>query len=161
MRAWRLGLGRHNHLDGEGARLFGGRWNSVGVPVVYAASHLTLALLEQLVHFRLERLPDTFRAFAIELPEGAPVEVAATSLLVGGIGSTQPYGDAWAASLRSAALVVPSVIVPPLLRPGDQPTEERNVILNPRHASAAAWRVTETSFTVDPRLQGALPPRRA
>ena len=155
MRVWRLGLGRHNHVDGEGARLFGGRWNSIGVPVVYAASHLTLALLEQLVHCRPDRLPDEFRAFAIELPGNAPVEVLPASLPVGDAAMTQHHGNAWAASLRSAALIVPSAIIPPLLQPGDIPSEERNVILNPRHDSAAAWRVTEMSFRVDPRLRGA------
>ena len=30
-------------FDGQGARLFGGRWNSKGTPMVYAASSLALA----------------------------------------------------------------------------------------------------------------------
>lgn len=152
MRVWRLALESYSALDGEGARRFGGRWNSAGTAVVYAATHIALALLEQLVHVNPERLPAGMRAFAIDLPDDAPVEV-------GDIGepadieAARRYGDTWAASIRSAALVVPSVIVPPAL--GDLRTDERNVLLNPRHGSAAVWRITETSFRIDPRLRRA------
>ena len=37
-------------FDGEGARLYGGRWNSVGVAMVYASQHKSLAALEARVH---------------------------------------------------------------------------------------------------------------
>ncbi len=155
MRVWRLALGRHHELDGEGARLYGGRWNSPGVPVVYAATHLSLALLEQLVHVSLERLPDAFRAFAVELPDDAPVETVRLAPDPGDPIACRRYGDVWAASGRSAALVVPSVLVPATLDPGGIGTDERNVVLNPRHGSAGVWRVVETAFRVDARLKRA------
>lgn len=69
MLVWRLALGRYKELDDEGARLYGGRWNSAGTAVVYAATHITLALLEQLVHVSPSRLPVQFRAFAVTPPE--------------------------------------------------------------------------------------------
>jgi RES domain-containing protein len=156
VRVWRLALGRHHELDGEGARLYGGRWNSPGVPVVYAATHLSLALLEQLVHVSLERLPDTFRAFAIELPDDVLVETIKLSPPNDDPIACRRYGDIWATTLRSALLIVPSVVVPATLDPGGISTDERNVVLNPRHASAVAWRVTETSFRIDPRLKRAV-----
>ena len=34
----------------EGAALYHGRWNSVGVRVIYVAEHYETALLEKLVH---------------------------------------------------------------------------------------------------------------
>ncbi|MDA8247819.1 MAG: RES domain-containing protein [Rhodospirillales bacterium] len=154
MRVWRLAPGRHSGLDGEGARRYGGRWNNPGTPVVYAATHLSLSVLEQLVHVSLELLPTAFRAFAIELPASATIErFDRDALTANDTESTRRYGDLWAASARAAALIVPSVLVPPHLGPGAIPTEERNVILNPRHPSASAWRVTETSFAIDPRLR--------
>ena len=154
MRAWRLALGRFPELDGEGARLYGGRWNSPGTPMVYAATHLALALLEQLVHLSPERLPRALRAFAIELPPDAGIEHA--SLATDDAEVTRRFGDAWVASRRAAAIAVPSVLVPERPMPGELVTEERNVLLNPRHASAASWRVVETEFTVDPRLKRSL-----
>ena len=36
-------------FSGEGARLYGGRWNPKGVPIVYTAASQSLALLEMLV----------------------------------------------------------------------------------------------------------------
>lgn len=151
MRVWRLALGRTHRLDGEGARLYGGRWNSPGTPVVYAATRLSLALLEQLVHLDPARLPVALRAFAIDLPEEAVVETA--SIAADDPVACRRFGDSWAASLRSAAAIVPSAVVPAVLHPDETATEEYNVLLNPRHPAAALWRVTETDFRVDPRLR--------
>lgn len=138
MRVWRLALGRYREIDGEGARLYGGRWNSPGTPVVYTSTHISLALLEQLVHVNPERLPDAFRAIAIELPDNPRPEIASAAVMLADPEACRHYGDGWAASQRSAALVVPSVMIAARLGPGDLETQERNVLLNPRHASAAA-----------------------
>lgn len=153
MRVWRLALGRFRELDGEGARLYGGRWNSPGTPVVYTATHIALALLEQLVHVSPERLPENLRAFAIDLPAGVPIETAELASVPGDLEACRRMGDAWAASLRSGALMVPSVLVPPRLEPGEVGTDERNVLLNPQYPSAGTWRALETSFRIDPRLR--------
>jgi len=85
MRVWRLAVGPHRALDGEGARIYGGRWNSPGVPVVYTATHLSLALLEQLVHVDPEDLPDAFRAFVIDLPDDIVTEVVAQTMRSGDV----------------------------------------------------------------------------
>src|SRR5437016_5075493 len=37
-------------FSGEGARLCGGRWNSIGTSMVYTAGSLSLAILEWRVH---------------------------------------------------------------------------------------------------------------
>ena len=121
--------------------------------MVYAATHLSLALLEQLVHVNLERLPDAFRAFAIELPNDVLVETIKLSPSASDPIACRRYGDIWATTRRSAVLIVPSAVVPPTLDPGGLNTDERNIVLNPRHASAGAWRVVETSFRIDPRLR--------
>jgi len=153
MRVWRLVVGKYRETDGEGARIYGGRRNSPGVPVVYTATHVSLALLEQLVHVDPEDLPDAFRAFVIDLPDHLSVEVAVQSILPGDPETCRRCGDEWAGSRRSAALVVPPTPVAARLQPGTIETTKRNVLLNPRQVSAEAWRVAETSFSVHARLK--------
>jgi RES domain-containing protein len=153
VRVWRLALGRYREIDGEGARLYGGRWNNPGIPVIYTSTHISLALLEQLVHLNPDRLPDAFRVIAIDVPDNPAPESASAAVMLADLEACRRYGDSWAASQRSAALVVPSVVIAARLQPGDLETQERNVLLNPRHASAETWRVLETSFSVDPRLK--------
>jgi len=71
---YRLCKAAHVALDGEGARLWGGRWNSAGRPMVYAAATPSLAVLEVLVHLDLpaELLPDDLRLLTIEVPDSRP-----------------------------------------------------------------------------------------
>ncbi len=55
------------------------------------------------------------------------------------------YGAEWLKSGASALLVVPSAIIP----------EERNVLVNPRHADAANLKTTVLRpWAYDPRLTG-------
>ncbi|WP_428490060.1 RES family NAD+ phosphorylase [Rhodopila sp.] len=72
MLAWRLCRRAHADLSGEGARRFGGRWNSVGRPLVYLAEHPALAALEVRVHFDLpfELLPVDFVLMQVVVPDG-------------------------------------------------------------------------------------------
>ncbi|MGA0555433.1 RES family NAD+ phosphorylase [Larkinella sp. VNQ87] len=58
-------------LATEGARLFGGRWNPKGFPLLYSTSSPALALVESLVHqplVRYEKLPKLV-LFTLEVPE--------------------------------------------------------------------------------------------
>ena len=52
----------------------GGRWNSEGIPVVYASSSLALAALEYVVHVDIEDVPADLVALAIEVPSEVTVE---------------------------------------------------------------------------------------
>ena len=56
-------------LSGEGAFLYGGRWNNPGTRVVYLAQSLSLAAFEQLVHLQRSKVLATFRVLRVELPE--------------------------------------------------------------------------------------------
>lgn len=53
MIVYRLCKAAHIALDGKGARLWGGRWNSADWPMVYTAATPSLAVLEILVHLDL------------------------------------------------------------------------------------------------------------
>ena len=71
---WRLVRAEFaDQLDGEGARLFGGRWNSRGRNALYTSSHLSLSVLEVYVHIPPElrdELP-ALRAVEISVPDDA------------------------------------------------------------------------------------------
>ena len=114
--------------SGEGARLYGGRWGSAGVPVAYAAGSYSLALLETLVRMNKRRRLSTYYAvpatFDDELVEGLEEEALPENWKAyPEPEETRRLGDDWVASGRSLALSVPSVVVP----------RERNYLLNPRH----------------------------
>jgi RES domain-containing protein len=112
VRVWRLARRAHAALDGEGARGYGGRWNSAGRRLLYTSSHLSLAALEALVHFDAD-------ALAME-------QVSADILPIGWTRqefATRAFGDEWLTAARTPVLIVPSAIVP----------EETNVLVNPAH----------------------------
>jgi RES domain-containing protein len=137
MRLWRLS--RRTHLDrwpsGEGARRFGGRWNSRGVAVVYAAESLELALLEALVHLDLDLIPHDMWQVEIEVDDALVVPLQ--SRLPRGWDAPPPYrpavqrlGDRWVKSQSSLALRVPASVLP----------ARCNVLLNPAHPAMAGVR---------------------
>ena len=48
MKAYRIALTTYCDTSGEGAKLYGGRWNLPGSPAIYAGSSLSACLLERL-----------------------------------------------------------------------------------------------------------------
>jgi len=127
--AWRVVKARYaaTSFDGEGAREFGGRWNSIGHAVVYTAATTSLGLLEILVHADAVLLPH-YVAVAATF-DNALVEVIDPDLLPDDWRSNPPpfglrrLGDEWIRSGRSCVLELPSVVIP----------HERNYLLNPAH----------------------------
>lgn len=138
-------------LDGGGGRLYGGRWDSPGRPMVYASSTLALAALEYLVHLDAADAPSDLVALTIDVPNDLTVRVIDASRLpagwqvVSGSRAGQRLGDAWLTSRATAVLQVPAAPVP----------DESNILLNPAHPDAARIKtVRERPFSFDPRLLG-------
>ena len=135
-------------MSGEGARRYGGRWNSIGRAVVYLGDSLALAGMELLVHLRAESVLQTYRKMPVFIPERLlmhvgedqlPPEWAQPSLYP----VTQEIGDGWIEGARSAVLQVPSAVV----------RGETNYIVNPEHPNFGAIRTGPISrFQYDPRL---------
>lgn len=137
--AWRICRRPFADLSGEGARLYGGRWNSAGRPVVYTADTAALAVLEVRVHLDLDwdLLPDDYVLMAIDLGS-LPVEELADIPA-----DPKAAGDAWLHSNRTALLRVPSAIIP----------ESANILINPQHPDAhAIVPGAIRPFAFDPRL---------
>jgi RES domain-containing protein len=141
-------------FSGQGARNWGGRWNSPGIAVVYTAGERSLAMLEVLVHLKgvlstgAGPLLTPYHLIQISFASELLEEIRPEALPAGWNAEpathvSQSLGDAWAISARSPILAVPSVIIP----------EERNYILNPNHPRFKEIRIGETRpCAFDPRL---------
>lgn len=153
MLVWRITRRAHQALDGEGARLNGGRWNTEGTAVVYTSGSLSLAALEYLVHVDPLIAPADLIAMEIDIPEDVGLgAMAEPARFPPGDWRDHPapewqaeLGDLWIADDTFLWLAVPSAIVP----------EEHNILLNPRHRAMPRVRVRSTRpFTFDKRLLG-------
>ena len=146
-------ISHNNYLksafDGEGARKFGGRWNSKGTAVLYISNTLSLAILEILVHLEDAKvLAENFSYIKIEFP-GRICEAFDEALLPKKWyrdppnSLTQKIGDKWVSSGKSAVLKVPSSVIP----------EEHNYILNPDHKDFSKISVSKSQkLFVDERI---------
>ena len=128
--AWRVVAQKYaaSAFDGEGARRQGARFNSPGTAVVYASDTLALAVLEVAVHLPSYRALRGRVSFRVEVPADLVETVAEAALPADWRStppsrSTQTFGDAWARDARSAALLLPSVLLP----------HHTNIVLNPGH----------------------------
>jgi RES domain-containing protein len=147
--AWRLTKTKYlsTAWDGEGAKRSGGRWNNIGTTVVYTSATLSLALVETLVHVSSGLLP-AYTAVPIEFEESLVTILEAKDLPASWKDDPPPaaaraIGDAWVLADKSAALRVPSVVVP----------VEFNYVLNPKHSDFGRVRIgVAMPFPFDPRL---------
>jgi len=136
-------------FDGEGARVNGGRWNSVGTRIVYLASSLSLATLELLVHTEdISTIYLNYSVIPVDFDEGLVQSLKPSSLPSGWdapepIPETQMLGDAWIVGGASLLLQVPSVVTP----------GEVNYLVNPLHPDFPRLSFgTPVGFEPDSRL---------
>ena len=137
-------------LNGVGARLYGGRWNSKGHPVLYTAGSRALSALEVLVHVPLKNIVQDFCIATILIPDKMPVKTITRKELPSGWQSLasfpelQKVGDAWLEEGKYPVLKIPSVVIP----------EEFNYLVNPLHPEAEGVYVTsQQPFVFDQRLK--------
>lgn len=150
IRSWRLIQAEYaaHAFDGEGARLYGGRWNSPGHAAVYTAGSLALAALEVLVHLKSRLILSRYLKSWIEFDETWVTTVAIEDLPLNwrqgrAPVQTQMLGDRWLEAGNTLVLQVPSVIIP----------EEWNYVINPLHPQfAETVRGQAKPFQFDPRL---------
>ena len=147
---WRLVTARFadSAFSGDGARLYGGRWNRKGTPMVYTAGSQSLAMLEMLVQD--EPLRARYAMLSATLPMNLKIESVTQAELpadwrdAGTRDHLQAIGTEWQRRGSSAALAVPSVVIP----------NETNYLLNPRHPSMARIVIGKPrEFITDLRLR--------
>lgn len=149
MLVYRIARSAYQVLDGEGARLYGGRWNSPGRALIYTSGTLALAALEYLVHVEPENAPDDLVALTIEIPETANIKVVTTGELppqwqrTTDVTACKAIGDKWLARGSGLVLQVPSAPIP----------TEYNYLINPIAKGRSLVKlIAKRRFKFDPRL---------
>ncbi|OAB75808.1 RES family NAD+ phosphorylase [Cochleicola gelatinilyticus] len=136
-------------LSGEGARMYGGRWNRAGDGMLYFSENLSLCVLELLVHMDYQYFTEMYQFISLELPEKNLQSLKNFDLktpewrmnppaLI-----TQDYGSGWLKNNENLALAVPSAVLP----------SEKNILINPLHADLSKCNVSfPQSLDIDARL---------
>jgi RES domain-containing protein len=148
--AWRICKSRYaaGAFDGEGARVYGGRWNSPGTRVSYASESIALATLEVLVGLQDTSLLSSYSLIKVEFSEDLLERLDRRRLPPSWnrhppTPETQRIGDIWVAAGESAVLQVPSAVV----------EGEHNYLLNPAHEQFGKLVIHRPrQFRLDPRL---------
>ncbi|GAA4313342.1 RES family NAD+ phosphorylase [Compostibacter hankyongensis] len=150
MEVYRIAQCRYiRDMSGAGAQLYGGRWNSKGLPVVYTGGNRSLCALEALVHIPQKNMTADFCMAVIEIPENCSVGMVAGKTLPKDWQSSlfpaalRQIGDSWCREGQYAVLQVPSALVP----------EEWNYLINPLHPDAGKITLKAVQpFMFDKRL---------
>src|SRR5262252_9514311 len=101
---------------GEGARLYGGRWNSRGVRVVYASTSLALAAVETFVNLEPNLRPGDLVSIEGNIPEEVEVarldpEILPRDWYASRDESLRRFGDEWIRRGDTVGLLVPSAAI--------------------------------------------------
>jgi RES domain-containing protein len=136
-------------FDGEGSYRYGDRWSPPGTRLVHTAEHLSLAMIEYLVHIDPDRPPVDLVLAQAEIPddvsrirhriEDLPPEwrrYPAPAILAN-------LGAGFVKAARAAVLIVPSALA----------ITENNWLLNPAHPDFHRIKIAGVEpFHYDPRL---------
>ena len=150
MIVYRLARSRFkNDLSGKGAETAGGRWNSIGVPVLYTAESRSLCALEIAVHTPLNVVPEDYLMITIEIPDHSGKREIFSKDLPAHWKSfpemkfTQTMGDRFFREGKYLALKVPSAII----------NGDHNILLNPFHIDFRSIKIVSAEpFEFDQRL---------
>jgi RES domain-containing protein len=130
VRLYRIADSRFSPESGEGARLYGARWNSPGHAVIYACTTYAGAMLEKLVHTG-RQIPKHQVCVTLELPDDLSLTTLDETHLIGwrndDLRLSRQAGDAWLRLAETAILLVPSMVF----------DVERNALIDPAHPDAA------------------------
>lgn len=148
---WRITKKKHvkTALTGEGARLYGGRWNSKGKSVIYTSESRALAVVEMLVHLDNPSPLPSYVVLEVQIDETLVQEIDRAALPNNWRAEPPPkcirsIGDEWIDARPSAVLRVPSAVIE-----GDF-----NYLLNPAHRDFPKLIFSDAkSFRFDKRLK--------
>lgn len=144
---YRLAAGKYaRDISGEGSRLYGGRFNPIGLATLYTSENISLCILEILVRASKTTAPDSYTLISIEIPDNGISRIQLNKLKKGwqhDLGYTQGIGEDFLKENQSFCLRVPSAIVP----------QENNFLLNPMHPDFKKVKIVSTELLdLDKRL---------
>lgn len=149
MRIYRLAQEEYkDDLSGRGSFLYGGRWNSKGLYALYAAEHISLAVLELVVNFNRSSAPlkKKFHLLSLEIPEEKIGLMQADMLKKNWFNDpdyTRYIGDLFLGGKELLAMKIPSAVIP----------EEFNYIINPQHEDfKKVKKINDYVYGLDNRL---------
>lgn len=136
-----------NDISGNGAALYGSRWNSKGLPLLYTSQFISLSILESLVHLKKGEIPPSQYLLHIEIPDESEIaEISYKKIKKNWDHEpdyTQWLGDQFLRNKQGLILKVPSAIVP----------QENNFLLNPLHPNFKKIRIVSSELLqLDKRL---------
>lgn len=135
-------------ISGYGAWLHGGRWNSVGVPLLYTAQNSSLAQLEVLTRFAKTIPVPELCLLVLDVPVRSSITIKKETLPLGWNSYLSPHflkkiGDDFVRENKFLVLKVPSVVNP----------EENNYLVNPAHKDFSKIKILKiTRLKIDRRL---------
>lgn len=135
-------------LSGQGAFLYGGRWNHQGQYALYAAQHISLAVLEIVVNFNsaLYKIKPQFHLLEIFIPPTEIIKIDASALKKSWVddwGYTQYMGEQFLQQKNHLVLTMPSAVIP----------QEYNFMINPLHEDFKKVKIAGgVAYNLDSRL---------
>jgi len=147
---YRIGRTRYaRDLKGEGARLFGGRWNHKSIPCIYTSESRSLALLEYTVNINIDEIPralsfTTFEMLSTDIQLIEEADLPGNWKQAPAPPETKDFGSRFFWYAEYPVLKIPSSIIP----------AEFNYIINPLHAGIKNVSIIDVSdFVYDIRIK--------
>jgi RES domain-containing protein len=149
MIVYRIAKGRYiNDISGFGAKKYGGRWNNVGIAMLYTSENISLSVLENLANANKRYGMTDFNLAKIKIDSDLIEEIKTKNLDLNwklGLSSqvSRLIGDNWIRENKNLVLKVPSAIV----------DQEYNYLINPEHKDFNKVKIISvTNFKFDERL---------
>lgn len=150
MKVYRIGRTKFaSDISGEGARLFGGRWNHKLIPCIYTSESRALALLEYTVNISIDEIPRALSITTFEIPSSG-IEIIKEDKLPGNWkhfpapASTKDFGTRLLKDSTNSIFKIPSSVI----------VEEYNYLLNPLYAGSKYFKIVEIKdFIYDLRIK--------